>query len=98
VATSDTVGSFSVYYSVGDGTFLRAMPEGAIYQDYLRGNRPDSAGNEGAELIAGDFDGDGRADIVSRGAYLRIPTAVYYSDRGAASLDHLVRARGGFRA
>ena len=50
-------GSFMVYFSRGDGTFDVVLPEGAHYQDLL-------AFKPGANIIPGDFNGDGKTDFL----------------------------------
>jgi|GEM_PF-6018302 len=49
--------SFNVYFSQGDGTFKRRTPPGWSYQDALRFDF-------GANIIPGDFDGDGKTDFI----------------------------------
>ncbi len=49
--------TFQIYLSKGDGTFAVFTPSDATYQRYLRTDL-------GANVITGDFDGDGQADFV----------------------------------
>ena len=53
----DTINSFDVYFSRGNGYFDIVRPEGDIYQNHLRYN-------PGCNIIPGDFDGDGLTDFI----------------------------------
>lgn len=55
----DTVnwGNFMVFFSQGDGNFTHVSPAGNQYQDLLRAD-------PGANIIVGDYDGDGMSDFV----------------------------------
>ncbi len=50
-------GTFSVYFSRGDGNFNIARPGGGEYQDLLRHD-------PGVRIIPGDFNGDGKTDFL----------------------------------
>ena len=54
---SDTVGTFSIYFSKGDGNFDIVTPLGSQYQDSLRHS-------PGASIIPGDYNGDGKTDFI----------------------------------
>ncbi len=54
---NDNINTFNVYFSRGDGYFDIVTPEGAIYQTMLRFDR-------GANIIPGDFNGDGMMDFL----------------------------------
>jgi uncharacterized protein YdcH (DUF465 family) len=54
---SDTVGTFSIYFSKGDGNFDIIAPLGSQYQDSLRHS-------PGANIIPGDYNGDGKTDFI----------------------------------
>ncbi len=53
----DTLYSFAVYFSNGDGSFNVVEPVGSEYQDDLRFD-------PGASIIPGDYNGDGRTDFI----------------------------------
>ncbi len=53
----DTIASFQIYVSRGDGYFDIITPEGGVYQDWLRFDY-------GANIIPGDFNGDGKTDFI----------------------------------
>ncbi|GCA72974.1 hypothetical protein MiYa_04532 [Microcystis aeruginosa NIES-2519] len=53
----DTIASFQIYISRGDGYFDIITPEGGVYQDWLRFDY-------GANIIPGDFNGDGKTDFI----------------------------------
>ncbi len=53
----DTTGTFEVYFSRGNGYFNIVRPNGHVYQDWLRYD-------PGANIIPGDFNGDGRTDFL----------------------------------
>ncbi|MFZ9738206.1 MAG: transporter substrate-binding domain-containing protein [Prochlorotrichaceae cyanobacterium] len=54
---NNTYNTFSVYLSNGDGTFTRERPDAPEYQAVLNYDK-------GANLIVGDFDGDGADDFL----------------------------------
>ena len=54
---NDTVNTFGVYLSDGDGTFTAVQPDAPEYQAVLNYDK-------GANLIVGDFDGDGSDDFL----------------------------------
>ncbi|MDJ0504089.1 MAG: hypothetical protein PX635_02435, partial [Nostocales cyanobacterium LE14-WE12] len=54
---SDTVGTFSIYFSKGDGYFDIVTPQGGVYQDWLRFGY-------GSYITPGDFNGDGKTDFI----------------------------------
>ncbi len=54
---NDTTNTFNVYFSRGDGYFDIVAPAGRKYQDWLRSD-------PGANIIPGDFNGDGKTDFV----------------------------------
>lgn len=60
---NNTADSFSVWYSLGDGTFNKVVPSDPSYQNYMR---YDYGSNPGAELNVGDFDGDGLDEFLKR--------------------------------
>lgn len=87
-ATSDYTKSFEVYFSRGDGTFEIVKPgkeaQGDPYQDDLKFD-------PGANIITGDFNGDGKTDFLRQ-------------ERGAADDDlvhsfqvYLSKGNGTFR-
>jgi hypothetical protein len=53
----DTIASFQIYVSRGDGYFDIITPESGVYQDWLRFDY-------GANIIPGDFNGDGKTDFI----------------------------------
>lgn len=53
----DGINTFNVYFSNGDGTFNMVTPEGTIYQHLLKSD-------DGANIISGDFNGDGKSDFI----------------------------------
>ncbi|MBE9248627.1 transporter substrate-binding domain-containing protein [Dolichospermum sp. LEGE 00240] len=53
----DKNNTFNVYFSNGNGTFNPITPSGDVYQDDLRFD-------PGANIITGDFNGDGKTDFI----------------------------------
>lgn len=78
---SDTIDSFSIFYSRGDGTFDIVTPQGAVYQDLLRQDRGSKVG---VNLVVADFNGDGKSDLlrVPRDNAGGLTAQVYLSDWG----------------
>jgi len=71
----DSVNTFRVYYSNGDGTFDYAQPAGQSFYDW--NGQPANAGHDlyqedlrHVEIIPGDFNGDGKTDFLRKGSDL----------------------------
>ncbi|MBC7978573.1 MAG: VCBS repeat-containing protein [Myxococcales bacterium] len=80
----DTSNSFNVYFSKRDGTSTRVTPSGSEYQDRLRYD-------PGANIIPGDFNGDGLQDFLRQewGGWDDEATATFqvYFSRGKGAFD-----------
>jgi len=54
---NDSVNNFNIYFSRGDGYFDLVTPQGTVYQEWARFD-------DGANIIPGDFNGDGYDDFI----------------------------------
>jgi len=79
-------GSFSVYFSRGDGDFDIVYRSDSIYQTTLRDD-------PGANLITGDYNGDGRTDFLMQekngNAFDMISSFAVYFSKGDGTFDYV---------
>ncbi|MCU7245854.1 MAG: FG-GAP-like repeat-containing protein, partial [Microcystis aeruginosa WS75] len=54
---NESINNFNIYFSRGDGYFDLVTPQGDIYQWWTRFD-------DGANIISGDFNGDGKTDFI----------------------------------